>query len=266
MELGALCAVAAILKVCPSRSQFFTYEQFSLSCEGGGGAGRSDWTVKRNTLMYRDEVCGSNCSISDLYPMDSGEYWCESSEGRCRSSSINISITDGTVALDSPVVPVMEGEDVTLSCRQKTSSSSFFFFYRDHVLIGNSSSSNFTIFDISKADEGLYRCEVPGAGSSLLSLLSVSEQSASTPPPPTPSPSPPPPPRLVHFLFPVVISALVVLTLLLFVRRRRIREVQRERSIVSYTDVTPRTHNKALRHTGLESGTTFYSSLNLNSI
>ncbi|KAK1890554.1 Fc receptor-like protein 5 [Dissostichus eleginoides] len=175
MELTTLCSVLATLRVLPNKSQFFKLEVVSFSCEGNS----SEWKVKRNTSRNTNEEC-SNYSdrktpyhfvIGDLYTSDSGVYWCESEAGRC-SNSVNITVSGGSVILESPSVPVMEGESVTLICRNQTSTLSADF-YKDGRLISSSSSGNITIHRVSKSDEGLYKCNISDGGQSPDSWLAV---------------------------------------------------------------------------------------------
>ncbi|XP_045919983.1 sialoadhesin-like [Micropterus dolomieu] len=112
------------------------------------------------------------CIIDNAFASDSGKYWCEAGGGE-RSNTVNITVTAGPVILESPVLPVMEGEAVTLSCRQKKMSSLDAHFYKDGLLIGNSSTGNMTIHNVSKSDEGLYKCNISGAGESPESRLAV---------------------------------------------------------------------------------------------
>ena len=81
----------------------------------------------------------------------------------------------GDVILEGPVLPVMEGDDVTLSCRSKKTVSCNLTadFYKDGLLIGSSSTGNMTIHSVSRSDEGLYRCNISGAGASIESRLTV---------------------------------------------------------------------------------------------
>ncbi|XP_078020076.1 uncharacterized protein LOC144459633 isoform X3 [Epinephelus lanceolatus] len=131
--------------------------------------------------------CPSSCSITAAFPAtDSGVYWCETGRGET-SNSVNISVTAGSVILDSPVLPVMEGHDVTLSCRPRVTMSSFHLtadFYKDGVFIRSSSTGNMTIHSVSPSDEGLYRCNVSGAGGSADSWLTVRAPPAGRDPPP----------------------------------------------------------------------------------
>ncbi|XP_023256298.1 low affinity immunoglobulin gamma Fc region receptor II-like, partial [Seriola lalandi dorsalis] len=118
-----LCCItnAAGLTVSPSSSQLFEGDSVSLSCEEDDSS--AGWRLRRNTTRDNGTQCGadwgesagSSCSISYIVPLDSGVYWCESREG-ATSNSISITVTGGAVILQSPVLPVMEGHDVTLHC------------------------------------------------------------------------------------------------------------------------------------------------------
>ncbi|XP_038588281.1 high affinity immunoglobulin gamma Fc receptor I-like [Micropterus salmoides] len=162
--------LAAALSVLPNRSQFFQYESVSLSCGQQGIS--SEWSVKRNISKDTNEEClkfwrrkdESHCFTVDLYPTDTGVYWCEFAAGE-RSEAVSITVTSGTVILEIPVLPVMEGDDVTLSCRNKNISNLIADFYKDGRLIRSSSTGNMTIHSVSKSDEGLYKCKFSGAGS-----------------------------------------------------------------------------------------------------
>lgn len=76
--------------------------------------------------------------------------------------------------LDSPLLPVLEGDNVTLSCRKKTTSSNCEAdFYRDGHFLGTSSTGQMTIHNVSKSDEGLYKCNISDVGESPESWLTV---------------------------------------------------------------------------------------------
>ncbi|XP_025760899.1 Fc receptor-like protein 5 [Oreochromis niloticus] len=180
-----LCAYAqkvdaVSLRIVPNKSQFFEYESVSFYCE----------EISRGHVLHKikEEVeqcnktskktivttTGSKCTIHPIYTSDSGEYWCGTAGGK-RSNNVNITVTDGSVILESPAGPVMEGEAVTLRCRNKMLSSSIaadFYKYGHHI--GSSSVGNFTIHRVSKGDEGLYKCKISGGGESPESWLSVS--------------------------------------------------------------------------------------------
>uniref|UniRef100_A0A3Q3IPQ3 Ig-like domain-containing protein n=1 Tax=Monopterus albus TaxID=43700 RepID=A0A3Q3IPQ3_MONAL len=110
---------------------------------------------------------GSSCNITGIDPMDSGVYWCQSTQGA----------TSGAVILQSPVLPVMEGHDVTVRCEARSPPSSLpAAFYKDGSLIGAEPTGHMTIRRVSKADEGLYTCNISGHGASPPSWLSVTGQ------------------------------------------------------------------------------------------
>ncbi|KAF7647064.1 hypothetical protein LDENG_00177980, partial [Lucifuga dentata] len=167
---------AACLRMVPDRSQFFRYESVSVSCDGGGNS--SAWSVKRNTSRHANAACPgkrtpSRCSITVLYRMDSGVYWCQSASGE-RSAAASITVTDGPVILEIPALPVTEGNNVTLSCRHKVTSSNLTAdFYKDGVLIGSGAAGRMTIHSVSKSDEGLYRCNTSASRGSAESWMTV---------------------------------------------------------------------------------------------
>ncbi|KAI9524486.1 hypothetical protein NQZ68_018170 [Dissostichus eleginoides] len=134
MEVTALCSrLHAALHIVTERLQLFEYEPFSFLCEGLGSALRG--LRNNNELIQGCYIIDSstlNCTIQQAYDSDSGGYWCEDGKGE-KSNSVDITVTGGSVILESPVLPVMEGESVTLSCRNKTTTSSILSadFYKD---------------------------------------------------------------------------------------------------------------------------------------
>ncbi|KAM9424166.1 uncharacterized protein KZ484_010878 [Pholidichthys leucotaenia] len=176
------------LTVSPSRSQFFTRDSAFLSCEDKD---RPDgWTVKRNNTDGKTSHCGHNsfCNISNLFIVDSGSYWCESSDGSTFSSIINLTVSDGSVILQSPVLPVMEGNNVTLTCTTKTTTSNLpADFYKDGSFIRTETSGHMTIHHASRSDEGQYKCNIRGHGESPSSWISVTERTSTTASPTTSS-------------------------------------------------------------------------------
>ncbi|XP_078100354.1 uncharacterized protein LOC144513225 [Sander vitreus] len=253
MAITTLCTVIAALSVIPNRSQFFQYESVKLSCGPPGNS--SGWRVKKNTSTNINESCDrmneSDCSITELYPFDTGVYWCESAVGEC-SNTVNITVIGaGGVILESPVLPVMNGDAVTLHCRTKTTSSFNLTadFYKDGRLIRSSSTKNLTIHRVSNSDEGLYKCNVSGAGESPDSWLTVraghpeSLDSLCT-----------------RILLPVVGLALVALVsvMLLCLWRSHKGKVKRD---VSYTDVIITQEVQPNRVRDVDAADTFYSTL-----
>ncbi|XP_032382964.1 sialoadhesin [Etheostoma spectabile] len=161
--------------IVPNRLQVFEYESVSFHCEGlDGSAQLRGIRSSEEFISACDERAPVlSCTIQRAYRADSGEYWCVT-EGGERSSSVNISVTAGSVVLESPTRPAMEGESVTLSCRNKTASSNLTAnFYKDGRLIRSSSTGIMTLTSVSKSDEGLYMCSISGAGKSPQSWLAV---------------------------------------------------------------------------------------------
>lgn len=76
--------------------------------------------------------------------------------------------------LQSPALPVMEGDDVTLLCKSKTApSDSPAAFYKDGSHIRTEPTGHMTIRHVSRSDEGLYKCDMGHHGESPPSWITV---------------------------------------------------------------------------------------------
>ncbi|XP_023201590.1 high affinity immunoglobulin gamma Fc receptor I-like isoform X2 [Xiphophorus maculatus] len=238
------------LTVSPSRSQFFRGESVTLICEDENGS--DGWTVRRNTTRGTRKRCevwgklnGSTCNMNYMHPSDTGLYWCESMSGSSSSSSsIQLSVSGGSVILQSPVLPVKEGDDVTLSCRAKNQTHNLpAAFYKDGSFIGDGPSGHMTLLHVSSSDEGLYKCNISRHGESPSSRISVKEKFSSTPPS---SSTPPPPPPSSLPTISVVVSIFIFLVLLslillvLLVRRcfcRKPEDEAKDEKEITYSEL-----------------------------
>ncbi|XP_053485572.1 Fc receptor-like protein 5 [Ictalurus furcatus] len=164
------------LIINPSRTQHFTADSLSLSCEDQSDS--TGWTVRRythsETVSDCSSVSGSTCNISFLSTSHTGVYWCQSESGG-RSNPVNITVHNGDVILDSPVHPVTEGHPLTLHCLSRNSkiSASGVDFYKDGSVLQNKTTGEMTISTVSKSDEGFYHCKHPERGESPKSWVSV---------------------------------------------------------------------------------------------
>uniref|UniRef100_A0AAZ1XLC0 Ig-like domain-containing protein n=1 Tax=Oreochromis aureus TaxID=47969 RepID=A0AAZ1XLC0_OREAU len=244
----------ARLTVSPSSSQFFEGNFVSLSCEEDDSS--VGWTLRRNTSTRQRDQCGdvegrlpsSSCNIN-VFPLDSGVYWCESREGPI-SNMVNLTVTGGSVILQSPVLPVMEGDDVTLLCKTKTTPSNLpAAFYKDGSLIRKQPTGHMTIQHVSRSDEGLYKCDISGHGESPSSWITVTDKHTTTTPPTSTSAPGSTSITLPPSLSPAVLSLLscvgsvcvvVLLVLLVLLVRRCVHrkpedgKVAEEDDIISY--------------------------------
>ncbi|KAB5579079.1 hypothetical protein PHYPO_G00190610 [Pangasianodon hypophthalmus] len=164
------------LIVSPSRTQHFTADSLSLSCEDQSDS--TGWTVRGYThseaLFDCSSVSGSTCNISSLSTSHTGVYWCQSESGG-RSNSVNITVHNGDVILDSPVHPVTEGNPLTLRClyRNTKNSHSGVDFCKNDSILQSQTTGEMTIHTVSKSDEGFYHCKLPERGESPKSWVSV---------------------------------------------------------------------------------------------
>ncbi|XP_030018020.1 uncharacterized protein LOC115438506 isoform X2 [Sphaeramia orbicularis] len=149
------------LRVSPNRSQHFTSESVSLSCETNS----TEWRVRQfyenssskcDNYLWRTQT--SPCIVSRTV-YSGAVFWCESGSGEF-SNAVNISTHDDII-LESPVHPVTEGQPLILSCRPWTDVIlSDVTFYKNGKLIQTGTSGQLKISAVSKSDEGFYQCEI----------------------------------------------------------------------------------------------------------
>ncbi|XP_066537344.1 basement membrane-specific heparan sulfate proteoglycan core protein-like [Hoplias malabaricus] len=164
------------LMVSPNRTQHFSTDSLSLSCEGQRDS--TGWRVSRHTHSEKVSDCssvtGSTCNISSLNTSHTGVYWCESESGES-SNPLNITVHNGAVILESPVHPVIEGDSLTLRCLYRDTQPSVLTadFYKNGSLLQNQTTAEMTIHNVSQSDEGLYHCKHSQKGESPKSWVSV---------------------------------------------------------------------------------------------
>ncbi|XP_025757771.1 low affinity immunoglobulin gamma Fc region receptor II-like isoform X2 [Oreochromis niloticus] len=277
-----ILTLTARLTVSPSSSQFFKYDFVSLSCEEDDSS--AGWTLRRNTSKRQKTQCGDGwgkpagliCNISYIDTWDSGVYWCESREGPI-SNMVNLTVTGGSVILQSPVLPVMEGDDVTLLCKTKTTPSNLpAAFYKDGSLIRKQPTGHMTIQHVSRSDEGLYKCDISGHGESPSSWITVTDKHTTTPPPTstpllinTSIPAPASAPLLFHMLISFASVCIVVLLVLLvlLVRRcvhRKVEDIVGEDDIITdvmYSAVKTTIHQQPIRRSRETDSAVVYSAV-----
>ncbi|XP_038587434.1 sialoadhesin-like isoform X1 [Micropterus salmoides] len=225
MEITTITLVLTTLSITPNRSQFFQHDRIALSC--ATPANSRGWLVRRNTSSGAFQMCKvgcripneSSCTIKRAVPSDTGVYWCQSEKGE-KSNTVNITVTAGAVILDSPALRVTEGENVKLHCsfkKEKDESKSDFptTFYRNGVFIGNETAGTMILPAVSKSDEGFYKCKHPTKGESPQSWLSVRDVSTT-----------PPLATYLHWLIPLLVILLLILSVLVLIVYRRKGQAQ----------------------------------------
>ncbi|KAM8747873.1 uncharacterized protein AB9X84_015746 isoform 2-T4 [Acanthopagrus schlegelii] len=160
----------AFPQVVPNRQQHFEHDPIEVSCEGLEGL--TGWRVMKKIKDKDVQTCSAEwskstgpCKITNGYQTsDSGQYWCE--RGGKKSNIINITVTAGSVILESPVHPVKQGDAVTLYCISKPTSTNITaeFSKNGHVMESRST-GNLTIESFSTSNEGLYTCKISGVES-----------------------------------------------------------------------------------------------------
>ncbi|XP_051572179.1 low affinity immunoglobulin gamma Fc region receptor II-like [Myxocyprinus asiaticus] len=161
------------LIIIPNRTQHFTSDFLSLSCEDQSNS--TGWTVRRYTdsgklqgcsSIYWGSQSGSTCRISPVYTYHIGVYWCYSESGE-NSNPVNITVhlsahflcsVDGDVILESPVHPVTEGDSLTLRCLHRFKNPLVLTadFYKDESLLQKKTTGEMIIPTVSKSHEGFY--------------------------------------------------------------------------------------------------------------
>lgn len=68
---------------------------------------------------------------------------------------------DTPVILQSPVLPMMKGDNVTLLCEIKNTQSTLpATFYKDNSIVGTEPRGHMIIYNVTKSHEGIYKCNM----------------------------------------------------------------------------------------------------------
>lgn len=68
---------------------------------------------------------------------------------------------DTPVILQSPVLPMMKGDNVTLLCETKNTQSTLpATFYKDNSIVGTEPRGHMIIYNVTKSHEGIYKCNM----------------------------------------------------------------------------------------------------------
>ncbi|XP_056431841.1 uncharacterized protein LOC130370163 [Gadus chalcogrammus] len=153
------------LGISPSRTQFFKRESFTLCC----GADEHIMTDSKSACSQKSHEC--NITLAGIH--HKGSYWCDRSGER--GEAVNITVTEGSVILGSPVHPVPEGTSVTLRCLTSLKSSKQLVvvtpinqsctFSKDGRLIGVGLTGEMSFAAVNRSYEGLYKCTFSDAES-----------------------------------------------------------------------------------------------------
>ncbi|XP_047454284.1 high affinity immunoglobulin gamma Fc receptor I-like [Mugil cephalus] len=165
----------AVFQIIPNRLQLFQYETLSLHCEGLNGSSliRGIRGSEGFLSACEDTNQAFTCTVPRAYQADGGEYWCETETGQT-SNTVRVTVAPNCVILETPVLPVVEGDCVTLRCRNQTAVSNITTtFYKDGREIERNTAGEMTLHRVSDADQGLYKCNILDIGESPESWLAV---------------------------------------------------------------------------------------------
>ncbi|KAK7910115.1 hypothetical protein WMY93_014799 [Mugilogobius chulae] len=154
---------APVLVLSPDSEQFCEYRSVKLSCEPH----TEGWTVHRHRPGSRTwSQCGSDwgsvtgfvCELRNLKTQHNGLYWC--GKNLRRSNSVQLQVKDKGVVIQVPVLPVLPGKTVNLTCQHHTGPVGRARFYRDGHLLSEQPNGHLSLQQVTESDEGLYHCEI----------------------------------------------------------------------------------------------------------
>ncbi|XP_041096876.1 Fc receptor-like protein 5 [Polyodon spathula] len=178
--------------------EIFVGESVTLRCVIARQAGGWRYTWYRDGIavreMYSDQLDGAEYTIRDASRYHSGDYTCQGERSfspvhqSVRSEPVKILVSTGLVILQAPLMPLTQGEGVTLRCRVRGNPSlSQVLFYKDDKVIGSQASPVLTMAHLTEEDEGSYWCRATwGRQWNLCSARSLEVKLSVTGPAPRP--------------------------------------------------------------------------------
>ncbi|XP_053334374.1 Fc receptor-like protein 5 [Clarias gariepinus] len=156
------------LIINPNRTQHFTGDSLSLSCEDQSNS--TGWTVRQYTESERvldcsswGSVTGSTCNISSLSTSYTGVYWCESESKTSNPVNITVHVSPKAVVSIDPDTLVYRGETgVELRCniQRRGDTEWTYSWYKNNDSLGPHIGSRgyISIWSVTDSDSGDYIC------------------------------------------------------------------------------------------------------------
>ncbi|XP_028681500.2 basement membrane-specific heparan sulfate proteoglycan core protein-like [Erpetoichthys calabaricus] len=105
----------------PTWTVLFAGDTVTLNCRvNGNPLFKKFWWFMATANHLRQNLSCENipsCSVTFSDKNQSGLYWCETEWGEKRSKAVSFTVTADMVALQTPPLPLTEGDNVTLECR-----------------------------------------------------------------------------------------------------------------------------------------------------
>ncbi|XP_039599752.1 hemicentin-1-like [Polypterus senegalus] len=144
----------------PTWTVLFAGEKLTLNCRVNGDPQikKFRWFMATANHLRQNLSCENipGCSITFSDKNQSGLYWCETESGEKRSKAVSFTVTADMVALQTPPLPLTEGDDVTLECRTRYPTSHMTKVYHEDQEMQPS----VWYTRVKKEHEGRYKCVV----------------------------------------------------------------------------------------------------------
>ncbi|XP_039599765.1 B-cell receptor CD22-like [Polypterus senegalus] len=148
------------LEWTPMWTVLFAGEDVTFSCrvEGDSQMKTFRWFVAAANNSKQTLSCENtpSCPVTFSDKNQSGLYWCETELGERRSKAVDFTVTADMVALQTPPLPLTEGDNVTFGCRtQNPTKYTAKVFHEDQEMLPSGG-----YFPVEKEHEGRYKCAV----------------------------------------------------------------------------------------------------------